>query len=151
MDFSPSMSPLRILWPRVVVLVTVMVMVTACEVGAVQTSVGNPTPDPVNVRRSVCNPSDCQVLAVQVGDFSIIPSDLRVSSPRVQFIITNGGTYTHSLEVRTSGGIFSGPNIGRGQTAAFEVDLDPGAYEVLCPIPGHAIRGERATIIVVSR
>ena len=137
---------------RILIVITVAFMVTACEMGAVQTSVGDPTPDPVNnARRSVCESVDCQVIAVQMDDFSIIPSELHISSPRAQFVVTNNGTYTHSLEVRPSGGVVTGPKVGPGQTATFEVDFDPGTYEVLCPIPGHAVRGERAKIIVGVR
>jgi len=144
------MSRVRLHAPRLVVLVAAAVMLAACEVGVVQTAIENPTPDPVTALQTTCNPPSCEELAVQIGDFAILPPVIRTNAPRVRFAITNIGVYTHSLEVRLPGGVVNSPRIGPGQTGYLEADVEPGTYEALDPTPGHAVRGARASVVAGS-
>ncbi len=115
-----------------------------------QTVIENPTPDPVTALQTTCTPPTCEELAVQIGDFAILPPVIRTSAPRVRFAITNIGAYTHSLEVRLPGGVVNSPRIGPGQTGYLEADIEPGTHEALDPTPGHAVRGARASIVAGS-
>ncbi|MDE2868894.1 MAG: hypothetical protein OXR64_15300 [Chloroflexota bacterium] len=141
------MSRVRLHAARLAVLLVAVVALGACEVGAMQTAIENPTPDPVTALQTTCTPPSCEELAVQIGDFAILPPVIRTSAPRVRFAITNIGAYTHSLEVRLPGGVVSSPRIGPGQTGYLEADLEPGTYEALDPTPGHAVRGARASLV----
>lgn len=141
------MSRVRTFAPRLVALVAVAVLLAACEVGAMQTAIENPTPDALTALQTTCNPPTCEEHAIQIGDFAILPPVIRTSAPRVRFAITNIGVYTHSLEVRLSGGVVNSPRIGPGQTGYVEADIEPGTYEALDPTPGHAVRGARASIV----
>ncbi len=144
------MSRVRAHVPRLVALIAVAVVLAACEVGAMQTVIENPTPDPVTALQTTCSPPTCEELAVQIGDFAILPPVIRTSAPRVRFAITNIGAYTHSLEVRLPGGVVNSPRIGPGQTGYLEADIEPGTHEALDPTPGHAVRGARASIVAGS-
>lgn len=144
------MSRVRRHAARLAVLIVAVVVLAACEVGAMQTAIENPTPDPVTALQTTCNPPSCEELAVQIGDFAILPAVIRTSAPRVRFAITNIGAYTHSLEVRLPGGVLNSPRIGPGQTGYLEADIEPGTYEALDPTPGHAVRGARASIVAGS-
>ena len=127
-----------------------MLLLTACEAGAVRTAVENPPASTILLDSGLCQPSECQDISLEVGDFAVVPSTIRASTPRVRITIRNIGTYTHSLEVRTSHGQFKSANIGPNQTGTVLAVLDPGNNEVLDPIPGHSIRGERATILYTA-
>ena len=144
------MSRVRALVPRLIALAAVAVVLAACEVGAMQTVIENPTPDPVTALQTTCTPPTCEELAVQIGDFAILPPVIRTSAPRVRFAITNIGAYTHSLEVRLPDGVVNSPRIGPGQTGYLEADMEPGTHEALDPTPGHAVRGARASIVAGS-
>ena len=144
------MSRVRLHAPRFAALIVAVVVLAACEVGAMQTVIENPTPDPVTALQTTCTPPSCEELAVQIGDFAILPPVIRTSAPRVRFAITNIGAYTHSLEVRLPGGVVNSPRIGPGQTGYLEADLEPGTYEALDPTPGHAVRGARASVVAGS-
>ena len=141
------MSRVRAHALRLIVLVAAAVVLAACEVGAMQTVIENPTPDPVTAPQTTCTPPSCEELGVQIGDFAILPAVIRTSAPRVRFAITNIGAYTHSLEVRLPGGVLKSPRIGPGQTGYLDADIEPGTYEALDPTPGHAVRGARASIV----
>ena len=144
------MSPIRQHALRLLVPVAAAIVLAACEVGAMQTAIDNPTPDPVTALQTTCTPPSCEELAVQIGDFAILPAVIRTSAPRVRFAISNIGAYTHSLEVRLPGGVVNSPRIGPGQTGYLETDIEPGTYEALDPTPGHAVRGARASIVAGS-
>ena len=144
------MSRVRVPVVRLVALVAAAVVLAACEVGAMQTVIENPTPDPVTVLQTTCSPPTCEEKAIQIGDFAILPAVIRTTAPRVRFAITNIGAYTHSLEVRLPGGVVNSPRIGPGQTGYLEADIEPGTYEALDPTPGHAVRGARASIVAGS-
>ena len=132
---------------RVLLVLTSMFLFAACEAGVVQTTIENPVPSANLLDSGSCTPTNCEDVSLEVGDFAVMPSTVRVSKPRVRLTIRNVGTYTHSLEIRTSHGQFRSPNIGPNQTGTVLAVLDPGENEMLDPIPGHAIRGERATIV----
>ena len=128
-----------------------MLLLAACEAGGVQTAVENPTPSTNLLDSGLCQPSDCQDISLEVGEFAVVPSTIHTSTPRIRITIRNVGIYTHSLEVRTSHGQFRSPNIGPKQIGTVLAVLDPGANEMIDPIPGHAIRGERATILFTAK
>ena len=136
---------------RVLLVLTSMLLFAACEAGVVQTTIENPVPSTTLLDSGSCTPTNCEDISLEVGDFDVTQSSVRVSKPRIRVTIRNVGTYTHSLEIRTSHGQFRSPNIGPNQTGTVLAILDPGENEVLDPIPGHAIRGERATIVYTGR
>ena len=132
---------------RVLLVLTSMLLFAACEAGGVQTTIENPVPSTTLLDSGSCTPTNCEDISLEVGDFAITPSTVHASKPRIRVTIRNVGTYTHSLEIRTSHGQFRSPNIGPNQTGTVLAVLDSGENEMLDPIPGHAIRGERATIV----
>lgn len=144
------MSRVRAHALRLIVLAAAAMVLAGCEVGAMQTVIENPTPDPVTAPQTTCSPPSCEELGVQIGDFAILPAVIRANAPRVRFAITNIGAYTHSLEVRLPGGVVTSPRIGPGQTGYLEADMTPGTHEALDPTPGHAVRGARASIVAGS-
>jgi uncharacterized cupredoxin-like copper-binding protein len=86
-------------------------------------------------------------------EWSIKLSQSEVPAGKVVFTVTNQGTMMHNLTVEDDSGVIGrthnfGPSDGP-QTLA--LDLTPGTYTVICSLPGHAQRGQRATLVVTSQ
>jgi uncharacterized cupredoxin-like copper-binding protein len=67
------------------------------------------------------------------------------------FEVTNAGEIEHNLQITGEGidEVFA-ENLAPGETETMEVDLQPGAYDVICPIPGHAEQGMQLELTVES-
>ncbi len=106
----------------------------------------NPPPDPVVAPTVDCSLPTCQVIEVTLSDFKIVPSTMATNASRVRFLITNEGSFSHALEIAFERDLETSPNVGPGQTGFLDVDMRPGTHELICPITGHAVRGQRASI-----
>lgn len=108
----------------------------------------NPTPDPITGPSTPCEAPTCQVVELELGDFTIVPSRIFIDSPLARFVLTNTGSFTHAFQVESAGQGGRSINIGPDQTGFLTVELTHGEHSVVCPIRGHAVRGQRATITV---
>jgi len=86
-------------------------------------------------------------------EWSIKLSQSEVPAGKVVFTVTNQGSMMHNLTVEDDSGV-----IGRTQNFSpsdgpqtLSLDLKPGTYTVICSLPGHAQRGQRATLTVLSQ
>ena len=123
----------------------------ACDQGLAYVVAENPPPDLLFAPTTECLEPSCQVIDVTVTDFKIVPATMSTSASRVRFRITNEGTFTHALELAVDRDPVTSPNIGAGQTGYLDVDVPPGTHTLTCPITGHAVRGQRATLEVSGR
>ena len=81
-----------------------------------------------------------ETVEVSLTEFEIdMPSS--ISSGHVTFEITNDGTETHAFEVEGNGIEEEIEELEPGSSATLEVDLEPGTYEVYCPVDGHRDMG----------
>lgn len=69
------------------------------------------------------------------------PGPLEVAMP-------NPSPIVHNIAVQANGGLQEGPVVETGGTSEVEVDLEPGEYEFLCTVPGHAEGGMRGELTV---
>jgi uncharacterized cupredoxin-like copper-binding protein len=75
-------------------------------------------------------------------EFKIDPAQLQVTkSGVIEFDVQNEGGVTHALEVEGNGVEEETEDIPAGQNASLKVELDPGSYELYCPIDGHKDKG----------
>jgi hypothetical protein len=67
------------------------------------------------------------------------------------FMITNEGTHEHSFEIEGQG-IEEGlePHLQPGENGTLEVDLQPGTYEVYCPVGNHRTEGMLLNLTVTE-
>ena len=135
----------RALFPLVLVA---SFLLAACGEGLAYVVAENPPPDFLTAPATDCLAPSCEVIDVTMSDFKIVPSAMTTSASRVRFRITNEGTFTHSLEFAVDRDPVTSPNIGPGQTGYLDVDVRPGTHTLTCPIEGHAVRGQRATLEV---
>jgi hypothetical protein len=92
--------------------------------------------------------TDADTVEVHLAEFSI---DMPQSLPagRTVFRVMNHGSVEHGFEIE-------GPdvqdsltsNVQPGEEATLSVDLEPGSYEVWCPVADHAEQGMRTTLQV---
>jgi glucose dehydrogenase/uncharacterized cupredoxin-like copper-binding protein len=90
--------------------------------------------------------------AVQVTltEFAIdMPKELPAGS--TTFEVSNAGTIEHNFEVEGQGieREFE-QNLQPGETKTLQVDLQPGTYEVYCPVGNHAEQGMRLELTVTG-
>jgi manganese oxidase len=76
-----------------------------------------------------------------------IAGDLAVPPGPVDFVIHNGGTVLHNLEIV---GVGVSPDVSSGRDVTWSVNLPAGTYEVVCNIPGHKEAGMRSTLTVAE-
>jgi len=68
---------------------------------------------------------------------------------KTTFVIKNAGRKEHAFEIKGQGiDQKLSPNPKPGQTATLQVDLNPGSYNINCPLPFHTMRGMKTTLTV---
>jgi uncharacterized cupredoxin-like copper-binding protein len=85
---------------------------------------------------------------VELIEYAVrIPQDLPAG--KHSFKVVNSGKELHSFEIEGNGIEVRLPNdLPRGEEASVEVTLQPGTYEVYCPIPGHKEKGMTTQVTV---
>jgi uncharacterized cupredoxin-like copper-binding protein len=85
---------------------------------------------------------------VSLIDFAIEMPDTLPAGP-VTFAVTNDGQSTHSFEIEGAGIEEElEARLEPGQSGMLSVNLEPGTYEVYCPVGSHADRGMRVEVTV---
>ena len=85
---------------------------------------------------------------VSLSEFAITPSSVTAAAGG-SLHVTNDGTATHNLRVVDTELIT--PDLAAGETGELDISsLEPGAYELLCEISGHADAGMTAQLTVTE-
>lgn len=99
----------------------------------------------------------------RADEFAYRPADAEVLSGSVEVTLANRGQVGHELVVLAPGvhitsrdqfdetmSLLTIPSIAPGSEVTATVDLPPGAYQVVCLLPGHLEAGMSATLEVVD-
>jgi uncharacterized cupredoxin-like copper-binding protein len=128
-------------WRRLAVSVAgVAVVAAACGGG----STGGPTPGGTTPATSgpTSSPLAGQQVTVQMTDFRLaLPETLAPGT--YTFVAVNAGQTVHAIQIdgpgvsdqRTPG------DVQPGQSASLTVTLQPGSYDIYCPVDGHQAMG----------
>jgi uncharacterized cupredoxin-like copper-binding protein len=81
-------------------------------------------------------------------EYKLDPADPTAGSGNVTFNVSNDGGVTHALEVEGNGVEEETDDIQPGSSAKLSVDLQPGSYEIYCPIDDHKGLGMEGTLTV---
>jgi plastocyanin len=88
-------------------------------------------------------------IEVDETEFSLDPDDITLNwSGTYVFRAVNSGDVVHALEIEGHGIEEETPNIQPGESSELEVNLDPGTYELYCPVDDHEERGMMGTVTV---
>jgi nitrite reductase (NO-forming) len=92
---------------------------------------------------------------VTLGDMWVKADKTTVDAGKVTFAVENEGATMHGMAmaltpVSTPGGMLEdsgllakGKELGAGETESITADLKPGAYELVCFLPGHYAAGQK--------
>ncbi len=79
---------------------------------------------------------EAQTVEVSLTEYQIdMPSSIAAGA--VTFDVTNDGAEIHGFEVEGNGIEEEIEELGAGEAGTLEVDLEPGTYEVYCPVGNH--------------
>lgn len=101
----------------------------------------------IGVLRAGPAPPTVQVKALE---FAYQPKEMAVRAGDMVFVIENVGAIEHNflLEDSTKKSVGKIAVIAPGTSEQLRVTLRPGAYEILCDLPGHRDAGMTATVRV---
>jgi uncharacterized cupredoxin-like copper-binding protein len=119
---------------------------TKAERTLAATSRGGPNP------AAVAYPGGPAVVRLSEAEFTITPGIPRVSGTHtVDFRVTNNGSLTHAIAVRTPFGVLKSEPIRPGQQGGLTVDLErPGTYAFYCPLHNYRLKGMQGTLVIKS-
>ena len=86
-------------------------------------------------------------IRVTEREFKIGLSSNHAPTGLVRLEIKNTGGYPHALAIKGAGVNAKTNLIQPGKTAVLLVTLKRGAYELSCPVPGHAAQGMKAALL----
>jgi plastocyanin len=84
---------------------------------------------------------------VGMTEYAFDPSDLTASQGDT-ITATNDGELPHNYTIEANGDEVTSGDVDPGSSGELTVDVDPGDYDVICTIPGHAEQGMTGTITV---
>jgi FtsP/CotA-like multicopper oxidase with cupredoxin domain len=90
-----------------------------------------------------------QQITFEMSEFSFTPPQVTAAAGApLTLVATNVGTVEHDLTVTDLGTTGAVP---AGDSASLDLGpLEPGTYEIICSVPGHADTGMRATLTVTD-
>ena len=95
---------------------------------------------------SAAGAEGAQIVEVELGDLFIKPVQLQAEAGSVRFQVTNSGQTEHNFAIEGVGGT---EMIAPGDVATLEVpSIEPGTYNFICEVPGHADGGMKGTLVV---
>lgn len=95
-------------------------------------------------------PGEADTIDVRLSEYSIDMPPSIAAGNRV-FRVVNDGTEEHNFEIEGMGVEEALPsNLGSGEEGTVQVQLDPGTYEIYCPVGDHAEQGMRMTLDVTE-
>jgi plastocyanin len=116
--------------------------VAACSGGGTASAPSSGSPPPTASGPPSSQPASNQV-TVQMTEFHLALSQPTFTPGTYTFVAVNAGQTVHAIEIdgpgvsdqRTPG------DVRPGQSASLTVTLQPGSYELYCPVDGHKSRG----------
>jgi plastocyanin len=88
-------------------------------------------------------------VALTATEYKFDPADVTVDAAgKVTFTVTNDGQETHALGGEGDDVEEETDSIAAGDSGTLTVDLEPGEYELYCPIDGHREQGMEGKLVV---
>ena len=133
--------PSRLFWLSALsaLMLGLMLGLTSCSEPGGGSGGGDQTP----ADETATSPAPAQATTTEVGltEYQIeMPTSLSMGSQA--FSVTNNGTVEHNFEVEGQGieEKFE-TNLSPGESQTLQLDLEPGTYEVYCPLGNHKDQG----------
>ncbi|WP_207507807.1 hypothetical protein [Klenkia brasiliensis] len=85
---------------------------------------------------------------VSATEFAFTLSQQEFAPGEYTFVLSDDGSAPHALTITGPGVDETSDDVRPGDSAELTVTLQPGDYELLCPVGDHTARGMRMTITV---
>jgi plastocyanin len=119
----------------------VALSVAACSGGGTASAPSSGGASPTASSQPSNQPASNQV-TVQMTDFHLALSQQKFTPSTYTFVAVNSGQAVHAIEVDGPGvSDQQTDDVQPGQTARLTVTLQPGSYEMYCPVDGHKAKG----------
>ncbi|MGH3616496.1 MAG: cupredoxin domain-containing protein, partial [Pseudonocardiaceae bacterium] len=119
----------------------VALSVAACSGGGTASAPSSGGASPTASSQPSSQPASNQV-TVQMTDFHLALSQQNFTPGTYTFVAVNSGQAVHAIEVDGPGvSDQQTDDVQPGQTARLTVTLQPGSYEMYCPVDGHKTKG----------
>lgn len=117
------------------------------------TEVGAPAPDAGPAGTSMpADDGEIRTVSVSLTEWAVTLSQDSVPAGAIAFAVRNDGSVVHRFEVEGNGEEWATEDIAPGGDITMSVTLEPGEYEIYCPIVtgdvNHAERGMRTRLRV---
>ena len=90
-----------------------------------------------------------QAVELVATEFAFDPADVSVDTAgETTFTVSNEGQFPHALEIDGNGIEERTDEVGPGGSTSLTVDLEPGEYELYCPVDDHRDQGMEGTLVV---
>jgi YVTN family beta-propeller protein len=104
---------------------------------------------PTEVLPAGTRPEDRDV-NISMSEFKLVPSRTMVPAGPIRLLAEDVGAAAHALRIVGNGLDVSTETFGPGQSRSLQMVLPAGAYQLICPIPGHAEQGMQTSFSVVA-
>ena len=106
---------------------------------------GNGAAEPEEAPAGAANPVDVELVSFEIHMPESIPAG------PTAFTVTNSADIAHNFEIEGQGieEAFES-DLQPGETRTMQVDLQPGTYEVYCPVDGHREQGMELELTVTG-
>ena len=90
-----------------------------------------------------------QTVEVVATEFAFDPADISVDEAgETTFTVSNEGEFPHALEIEGNGIEEGTDELAPGESGSVTVELEPGEYELYCPVGDHRDQGMVGTLVV---
>jgi plastocyanin len=90
-----------------------------------------------------------EAIEITATDFAFAPNAVDVDEAGTYtFRLVNDGNSTHALEIEGGGAEAATAEVAPGASAEVTIALEPGSYELYCPVGDHRELGMEGTITV---
>ncbi|WP_171074553.1 cupredoxin domain-containing protein [Nonomuraea basaltis] len=127
----------------------VLLGVAGCGGGT--TGGGSPAPPATTSAPGTSSPTQAgTVVDVTMQEFSFVVPERELAAGTYTFTLDNAGSAPHAMAIRGPGisGEQQSETINGGEKTQFTVTLQPGNYEVWCPVGNHRAQGMETTLTV---
>jgi len=92
-----------------------------------------------------------QTVEVVATEFALDPADVSVDEAgETTFTVSNEGEFPHALEIEGNGIEEETDELAPGESGSVTVELEPGEYELYCPVGDHRDQGMVGTLVVAG-
>ena len=90
-----------------------------------------------------------QTVELVATEFAFDPADVSVDEAgETTFTVSNEGEFPHALEIEGNGIEEGTEQLSPGNSGSVTVELEPGEYELYCPVGDHRDQGMVGTLVV---